>query len=393
MNERRYDIDWVRSGTMLAVYLMHSSGFFVPFDWHLKNRDTSQVLMPILLWLDLWLMPMFFLLSGFSAWYSLQSRGGGKFLLERVLRLLIPFYTVGAFILLPIQYYIEQVSHGKVVDNAWKLIPPYWDSYGAFRLRLDEPFLTNIWPGHLWFLEFLFLVSVIMLPVLLFLKTIRGKRIVDKFATWSERGYGILLFVIPLVLLRIGLRSTFYREHGWADVANYAIFFMVGYLMANDQRFPKGYARLTWFFLTLGVITVLGELILIFQYAYPYPGVERFSGLYILFQIVMGVANLSWVLFFLGLGTKYLNFNSCLLQYCSEALLPFYILHQTVLIMVGWFVVPLDAGILSKYLIISVSSFVLILTIFEVFIRRLNPIRWLFGMRLKKKSKAALVGD
>jgi len=136
----------------------------------------------------------------------------------------------------------------------------------------------------------------------------------------------------------------------------------------------------------------LGDLILEGREEGPDP-LDLLDGKYVLFQIVIGVANLSWVLFFLSLGTKYLNFNSRLLQYCNEALLPFYILHQTVIIMVGWFVVPLDAGILPKYLIISVSSFVLILTIYEVFIRRLNPVRWLFGMRLKKKSKVAPVGE
>jgi glucan biosynthesis protein C len=376
---------------MLVVFLMHASGFFVPFDWHLKNAETSEALMPILLWLDLWLIPTFFLISGFSAWFSLTSRRPGKFLLERGLRLLIPFYTVGAFLLLPVQYYIEQVSHGKPVHDIWRIVPPYWDTYGAFRFRLDEPFLTNIWPGHLWFLEFLFLVSVILLPLLLLFKTNRGKRMIEPFASLCRRGYGLLLVLIPLILLRIGLRSTFYREHGWADVANYAVFFLAGYLLAGDPRFTQGYRRLTWFFLGLGVVASLAEFLLIFQFGYPYPGVEQFSSMYILFQVVMGIANLSWVLFFLGLGTRYLNFRTRALEYANEGLLPFYILHQTVLLVVGWYVIPLDLGILPKYLIISSSSFVLILGIYELLIRRFNPIRWIFGMRLRKKSEAKKV--
>jgi len=385
MKERRYDIDWLRVVAMLAVFCVHCMGFFTPFDWHLKNTERSDFFVMPTAWLDLWMMPLFFLLSGFASWYSLKSRSGGKYLLDRVLRLLVPFYTVGAFVLLPPQFYIELVSHNRYAGTYWKLIPPYWDSYGSFRFRLDEPYLTNVWPGHLWFLQFLFLVSVLALPLLLYLRSESGQRLIARLAGWCHRRGGIFLFLIPLVLVRIGLRSHFHGEHTWADLFYYAVFFLVGYCMAADKRFTQSYKRHGWVSLALGIAAWAAELVLILKLEYPYPGTETFSGMYVLFQIVMSIANLSWVVFFLSMA-KYLNFNHKVLAYGNEALLPFYILHQTVILGVGWLIIPLDLPILPKFLIISTISFVLIMALYELLIRRINVLRFLFGMKPRKRG-------
>ena len=78
------------------------------------------------------------------------------------------------------------------------------------------------------------------------------------------------------------------------------------------------------------------------------------------------------------------NFDNKVVKYGNEAVLPFYILHQTIILIVGWFVIPWGIGILPKYLIILVVSFVLIMAVYELLIRRINIVRFFFGMRLKK---------
>jgi len=96
----------------------------------------------------------------------------------------------------------------------------------------------------------------------------------------------------------------------------------------------------------------------------------------------------SWcfLLAILGLGSRYLNFNNRFLNYANEAVLPFYILHQTVIIIIGFYVIQLGTGIAPKYLIVATSSFIVIMAIYELLIRRVNILRFLFGMRLKKKA-------
>jgi hypothetical protein len=82
----------------------------------------------------------------------------------------------------------------------------------------------------------------------------------------------------------------------------------------------------------------------------------------------------------------YLNFRNALLAYASEAVLPFYILHQTVIVVTGFYIVQWDCDPALKYLSIAAVSFCLIMALYDLLIKRINPLRFLFGMRLRKKA-------
>jgi hypothetical protein len=79
------------------------------------------------------------------------------------------------------------------------------------------------------------------------------------------------------------------------------------------------------------------------------------------------------------------------LAYANEAVLPFYILHQTVILCVGWFVISWNISMSAKYLIIAAVSFTLIIVLYELLIRHLNVVRFLFGMRPKRKTSSTAV--
>ncbi len=70
--------------------------------------------------------------------------------------------------------------------------------------------------------------------------------------------------------------------------------------------------------------------------------------------------------------------------------MPFYILHQTVIISIGYYVVQWTAGVGIKYLVISSTSLVTIMVIYEI-VRRVNVLRFLFGMRWIKRKQLAPV--
>ncbi|MFC2015447.1 acyltransferase family protein [Chloroflexota bacterium] len=392
MKERRYDIDWLRVLLTLGIFLFHCARFFDPMDWHLKNAEASSVAAVFVVLFSLWSMPLFFLLSGFGSWYALKSRSGGRFLLERAVRLLVPFYTVGIFLLLPPQLYIDRVSHTAYAPGILDLIPPYYRGT-SFQFNFEAPYLTNIWPGHLWFLQFLFLISVLTLPLLLLFCSEFGQRVIGKLAGWCDRWGGIYLFLIPLILVRTGLRSPLSGDYPytWGDFLEYAVFFLIGYLLAADKRFTASIKKHGWMSLALGLAGFVGVAYMAMEGGYLPVGSESFSRTYVIFHVVWSVASWSWIVFVLSLGAKYLNFNNGQLAYGNEAVLPFYILHQTVILLVGWYIIPLDLSILLKYLVISASSFVLIMLLYELLIKRINGLRFLFGMRLKKKRPAAPV--
>ena len=126
LNERRYDIDWLRVLVMLTVFLFHCTRFFGGGGWHLNNPGKSLPAMLFIGWLDMWFMPMFCLLSGVGSWYALRSRTNRQYLRERVLRIVVPLYTVGLFLMLPIQYYFELHSNAGYRGTFWELLPQYF---------------------------------------------------------------------------------------------------------------------------------------------------------------------------------------------------------------------------------------------------------------------------
>jgi hypothetical protein len=112
--------------------------------------------------------------------------------------------------------------------------------------------------------------------------------------------------------------------------------------------------------------------------------------MFVIFNATMGIADWSWVAFMLSLGARYLNIKGKFVTYSNEAVLPFYIFHQTIILCVGWFVIRWNMGILSKYLIIAVISFALIMVLYEMLVRPFNRMRFLFGMRPKMKPSAMI---
>jgi glucan biosynthesis protein C len=394
MRERRYDVDWLRIIAMLAVFIYHCTRFFDPEGWHLKNPEQSELLfisMRGLIWT--WVMELFFLLSGIGTWYSLGSRRAGAYVWERVKRLLIPLYTAGLFVLLPIQLYFELFTNSGYRGNLWQFMPHYF-------ARFNLPSITQ-WPstllpiafsGHLWFLQYLFLISLLSLPLLLYLKSEQGQRLVARLARWCGSRGGIFLFVIPLSLAIIVFRMVFKGQYTWADLLWYAIFFVIGYMMAADKRFTVSVRRHGWICLALWIVGFggVGLLVLVLGYD-PYPGKEPFSLVFVLFQIVWSITSWSAVVFVLSIGARYLTMNNKFLVYGNEAVLPFYLFHQTIILCVGWYVIRWDTGLLIKLLIIAVVSFPLIMILYELFVRRFNIVRFFFGMRPKRKQLAATV--
>ena len=71
------------------------------------------------------------------------------------------------------------------------------------------------------------------------------------------------------------------------------------------------------------------------------------------------------ILTILGFGMRHLTANHRALTYANEAVLPFYILHQPVILLIGFFVVPLALPIGLKYLIIAPLAFGITLGLYE----------------------------
>jgi peptidoglycan/LPS O-acetylase OafA/YrhL len=146
-------------------------------------------------------------------------------------------------------------------------------------------------------------------------------------------------------------------------------------VIISHERVQAQILRLRWISLVLALaLTVVGL-------SFSFPGVWSSEPAEIWFFVLEGLAAWSWILAFFGFAMQRLTFSTPALKYANDAVLPFYILHQTVLLLVGYFVVGWSIPDPLKYVVIAAISFAVIIGIYEYLIRRNNLMRFLFGMK------------
>jgi len=152
----------------------------------------------------------------------------------------------------------------------------------------------------------------------------------------------------------------------------YPVFLILGYLIAADSHLGRVIKEQRIPALIVGIgITTVGFYLVESGYVLP----EW------LLALLRAFNTWAWLIAMLGFGSRYLNFSNGFLKYGNEAVLPFYILHQTVILAIGYYIVQLDMAMSAKFLIIAATSFLTIVALYEVLIRRVNLLRFLFGMK------------
>ena len=372
--ERRHDLDWLRALAMFSVFLFHCARYFDHEGWHVKNPQLSFGFSVFVGILVQWIMPIFFVLSGMSSRFALNFRRGGQYLGERFKRLFIPL-VFGIFILIPPQVYIERFTNGQFNGSFFQFYPRYFDGWYGFGGNFA-------WMGlHLWFLLILFLFSLLTLPLLLSLKSKGAGRLVHGFSSVFEKSGTILLWAIPLALMEFlfhpdGLGQ---RNFGGWNVFVYLVLFLFGYLLASDERYKRALEKQRVILLALAAITTLIGFWLRRSGYYPSFG----SIDYFWMSLLRTFNSWVWVLAILGIGSCHLNFRNRLLKYANVTVLPFYILHQSVIVVIGFFLIEWSAGVMLKYLVLSTVSFIIIMLVYEFLIKGFGPLRFLFGMKQK----------
>jgi hypothetical protein len=162
------------------------------------------------------------------------------------------------------------------------------------------------------------------------------------------------------------------RDFGGWSILTYLVFFILGYLMASDSQFKESIERHRVIALIASIITT------ILSYLWLTSGM---SDRHYLLALMRGLMSWSWLLAILGFGSRYLVSTNGLLKYANEAVLPFYILHQTVIVLIGFYVTRWDTSVIVKYLAISSTSFVIIVGLYELLVKRDKALRFLFGMK------------
>jgi glucans biosynthesis protein C len=367
MNKRQYDLDWIRVIATLAVFIYHCFMFFNPWAWHVKNNETDPTyITAISLFMSAWLMPIFFAIAGINSYYALQKRTGSQFMKERLARLGIPL-LFGVMVLTPPQIYMERVNHGQFTGSFFNWYPNFFDG-----VYLDIGGSGNFaFVGlHLWYLLVLLVFSFITLPV--FLKT-------KPKLTKELKPFHLIFLTIPLMVVSVLVDVV--NLGGW-DISFYLVMFLYGYFFFTKSSFKSIVQRLLPVTAALAFISTI-----LFVYGFMAEMQEAGKWLSILLASVKALNCWSWLLVIFALADKKLSFSNKWLQYGNQASMPYYVLHQPVIVTLGFIIADVDWSIPVKLVFLLTIAFFIIMAIYHFVISRLSFIRVLFGMKSNKSKE------
>jgi hypothetical protein len=239
--------------------------------------------------------------------------------------------------------------------------------------------------------------SLLALPLFRWFQKDAGKSFISWLGRLVEVRGGILLFILPLALSRVLVQPFAHpQERGWLDFVYFFLLFILGYILYSDDRFLSAVRRDRWLLFGGGIVglgTFLGLSAgygdIVFEWSMTF--VVPWS---IILIFAFTFMSWGWALDALYLAMRYLNVSNKWLVYGNETVMPFYLLHQPVIIVVAYFVVQWDTsarlgtgvGITLKLLVILVGSLLITLGLIELLIRPFKPMRMLFGMKPRRRK-------
>ena len=348
---RKHYIDNLRNMTILLLFPVHT--FMIWNDFGSKFYiwvEENKILSTLIVLVNPWFMPILFVLAGMSARYALEKKKPKEFVKQRVNKLLVPF-VVGIIFLVPIQTlfakkYFEQYDGGVV--ESWRYFFTHFTDLSGY----DGAFT----PGHLWFILFLFLISLVSLIVFRLLPYEKIVLRVEKIPAW-----GILLLCIPVWLM-------YYLGNfgGFSLGKNLALYLMGYYVLSNDAVLDKLERKIGW----LAGLCIIGTIALvILYYRYSYYG-----------DLWINYIGWNSVLVLLVAGKKFLNERTKFTAYFNQASYPVYILHQSILVVLAYYIIQACSNLLVQILGICFGSFVLTILAYHL-VKKIPFVRKGIGIR------------
>ena len=366
---RDFYLDNLRVFCMIGIFFYHGTRFFDPDYWHVKSATPDPALTTWGFFLIEWLVCLFFWISGCSAFHALRRRPFQPWLTSRFLRLFVP-YAFGVFALAPIQVYQGRLSHHQYSGSFFSWFPQYF--HGSYLAGGNFA-----WMGlHLWFLLVLFVFSPPTLLLLLALRDLPNRRLFH-----LNPALLLLLSLVPLLLIELFLKPTGLATKaagGWSLFFYFALY-SYGYALVQLKSVQQFVMRWRFAFL----MAALASCALLLHLRDNPDHAAYGTSCYQAFGVIRVVHCLSWILCALGLSQVHCNFTNSFLGYAAEASLPFYIIHQPILVSVGFYVVRWNWNPLATYLTILAIAFPLICVVYHFIVRRFAVTRWLCGLKAR----------
>ncbi|MBI1406000.1 MAG: acyltransferase family protein [Caulobacter sp.] len=375
---RRHDLDWIRVGAFGLLILYHVGMFYVPWDWHVKSPHPVEWLEPVMQLTNPWRLTLLFLVSGAATRFMAEKMSVSALTGLRIGRLLPPL-LFAMFVIVPPQSYFQ------ILEAAPGAVGGYLDFWGRYATgsghwcRGDDCLITPTW-NHMWFVAYLLFYTLVLTALMAtaprLLKAAAGA--LERLPLWA-----LLLAPIGfLALIRIAMLSAFPETHAlFNDWYNHALSFsafLFGFLTAPSERLKQAFIAIRWPALALAVLGWVGWA----SYAWIWraDGAVPPEALRLTMRAVYAVDQWGAIAAVLGFGARHLTRGGPVLTWLTLAVFPFYIVHQTIIVVAGHYLAklglwqPLEGAIL-----IATTVAGCLLT--YVIVSRIGFLRPLFGLK------------
>jgi len=381
--DRRYDLDWIRVGAFFLLILYHTGMFYVPWDWHVKTPHVVEGLMPFMLMTNPWRLTLLFLVSGAATRFMADKTTVGKLTTARIVRLLPPLLFAMIVIVPPQSYYqvVEYMaSHpgsGLSVDNFWIR---YVTGSGHWCDTAGECLITPTW-NHMWFVAYLLFYTMVLAVILLAWKGAGAH--IQRAAEHLLKGAG--LFVWPILFLGM-LRATLYAKYGetHALVGDHYVHavsfsaFLLGFGLAKSEALRERLIAARWPSLIVAIAAWAGWSVFVWTYRHetPIPSPQ----LKLLMRFVFAADTWCAIVAILGFGARRLTKGGPVLRYLTLGVFPFYLVHQTLIVVMAHHLAKLGLPQGLEGAILVVATFAGCFATYEI-ARRIPGVRVLFGLK------------
>lgn len=369
---RHYGMDWLRIGAFALLILYHIGMVFVPWGYHVKAvRTVDWVTVPMLA-TSPWRLTLLFLVSGYASRGLLfRSPDIGRFVRSRSTRLLVPL-LFGVVVIVPPQSWVELVTqHGYAQP-----FPHFW-VHDFFRFAKLSGIILPTW-NHLWFVGYLWIYTLVLALLLA----------VPRPAT-LQRGFdtlfgGLSAVTVPILYLLVFQVYVFQRWTDTHDVigdtlAHVGFFpaFLFGFALAGSPPVLAALVRWRW----LSIALALTGYAVVGGVAFWWPGASS-PPQWIADQTLWARQVQCWatIAALIGIAEASLNRDHPWRATLAEAVFPFYLVHQTLIVVVGYWLRPTGWPLWAQFVVL-VAATVAGCWVFYLAGRRIRWLRPLIGLR------------
>ncbi len=384
---RRLDMDWVRIGAFGLLILYHVGMFYVPWDWHVKSpRILPWLIVPMML-TSPWRLALLFLVSGAATRFMADKMGAARLAGLRTARLLVPL-LFGMFVIVPPQSYLQVVQAVHYPGSFTDFYRLYVTGFHGF-CKAGDCLILPTW-NHLWFVAYLLIYTLLLIPVW---GLARGALLaVQRGGERLLSGWGLLAWpVLGFAAAQYGLEARYPETHAvvndWYLHAISAGPFLFGFLFAKGDGVWAAFVRFRW--TALAAAAVSYGLFISIVVAHRLMHLELPKVIDPAARILYAVDQWAFIAAILGFARRHLaTRDGPARRYLTEAIFPFYIIHQTTIVVCAFWLSRLGLPLaLEAAILVAATAASCVLT-YEI-ARRVGWLRPLFGLKLGRRAVAA----